>query len=225
MAKVITTHNHLHWPTLAKLAGGNPKEMIWDSTTGELEIPDATQQNLDIVEANFVAGTPMPDVWPTSPDLSAVAAITTLYWKNDNGNIVEMDQTEKAIADTLELSVFKQGLIDIVNAEAEKRIHEGLGFEWPSTSGQRFSLSANSQSKWIGLAVAKDYITYPLRVPTKGDDAFYDIQDSTEVMNMYLTATGTVKAHLDAATTAKESIRNATTNAEAQTAFNAYMGV
>lgn len=223
MAKTIVTHSQEYWPSIARLAGGNPYEIVWDETKNELEVSDVDQENLDIVMANFDPATPIPESWPQNPDLSALSSVSTLYWKNDNGRIIEMDQAEKDTSDFDVMYAEKERLILAVDAKISERIHSGAGFEWPPSSGQFFSLSTNAQIKWVGLMVAKDFITYPLTVPTKDDNIFYTIQDATEAQNMYLTATNTVKTYIADGTSVKRIVREAATISEAQAAADTYL--
>lgn len=165
-----------------------------------------------------------PAEWLINPDLSAVAGVPVKYWKIDaNDNVVEMTQAEKDAVDSSLLPSVQQELIKQIDAEAENRIHNGQGFEWPPTSGQYFSLSANAQTKWVGLMVSKDFLTYPLVVPTSDDNVFYSVADATEAQNMYLTASDTIKTLLGEATTAKQNVKAATTIADAQAAADAYL--
>lgn len=163
-----------------------------------------------------------PAEWLINPDLTAVFGLPHKYWKLDGDSVVGMTLEERDALSLSELDTLKQTLVDQIDIEVEKRIHGGEGFEWPPSSGQYFSLSANAQNKWIGLMVAKDFISFPLVVPTRHDDVFHAIQNATEAQNMYLTAANTVKTYLALATTAKENIREASTEAEALAAADAY---
>lgn len=163
-----------------------------------------------------------PSDWLINPDLSAVAGLPHKYWKLDGDSVVGMTLEERDALSLSELDAFKQKWVDQIDVEVEKRIHDGEGFEWPPDSSQYFSLSQNAQIKWIGLMVAKDFISFPLTVPTRHDDVFHAIQDATEAQNMYLTATNVVKTYLASATTAKQNVRLATTEAEALNAADTY---
>ena len=109
-----------------------------------------------------------------------------------------------------------------IDREIERRIR--AGFEYPGASNRRFSLSVNAQLKWAGLVVSKDMIPYPLRVPTIDDSDYHDIQDATEVANMWQYAVGTVKQHISDGTNAKENIKMATTHSEINTIKDQYFG-
>ena len=223
MAKATITFPNQYWRRIATLAGGDPPPLMYDADLNELEVPDVKQANLDIDLANFDVETEMPSSWPTNPDLSAVAAVSTLYWKNDVGNIVGMVQAEKDTSDNTHLDTVKKQLVNEIDVACEIRIHSGTGFEWPPASGKFFSLSANAQVKWVGLAVSKDFITFPIVVPTKNDDVFHSILDATEALSMYLTASNTIQNFIAKSTIAKQAIRTATTVVEAHTAADAYL--
>lgn len=120
------------------------------------------------------------------------------------------------VYDTETLDIAKERYKSVVDLCSEARIKDN-GFEWPPTSGQRFSLSLNAQIKWLGLDSAREDMTYPYRVPTKDNDIFHSIQDAAEAHNMYLTAVGTIDALLSAGTLKKEEITAALTKAAART--------
>lgn len=53
MAKAVTTRPSTCWRTIAKLAGGDPYQIIWHAGTSELEVPDVDQVTLDTTLANY----------------------------------------------------------------------------------------------------------------------------------------------------------------------------
>lgn len=162
--------------------------------------------------------------WIINPDLSAVAGVAVKYWKVAGDVVAEMDQSEKDVVDAAELAEVKKAARAYIDDECERRIHDGPGFEYPPTSGQFFSLSANAQIKWVGLAVGADYQSYPLTVMTVDDSVSYDIQDANEARTMYALAAGAVKDYLALATIAKVTVNAATTEADVAAAVNDYLG-
>lgn len=89
----------------------------------------------------------------------------------------------------------------------------GNGFVYNS---KNFSLSLSAQAKMIGTHEVKDSpaLTYPIRWNTRKDDDAENIPDAATLDAFYLTALGTVRAHLDSGTALKDSVRAATTVAE-----------
>jgi hypothetical protein len=65
-----------------------------------------------------------------------------------------------------------------VDAETERRI--SLGFEYPASSGNLFSMSTNAQINWLGLEAKASLLTYPYTIRTKDDLDSYDIVDETD---------------------------------------------
>jgi len=128
-----------------------------------------------------------------------------------------------------DLDQHKTTLMHTVDTTAETRIHRGPGFEFPPDSGLFFSLSANAQTKWNGLVNADllgmlDYDNDPPAVRTTDDQTEVMITDSATLRGMWGSAMMTIRHHLDACRLAKGAIYDATTKADADTAFDAYMG-
>ena len=85
-----------------------------------------------------------------------------------------------------------------------------VGFTFGS---KQFSMSASAQAKIMGTHQIKDNpaLVYPLSWNTIDDADSYDIVDSTDLTSFYLTALGTIRAHVDSGSVLKTSVRNATT--------------
>lgn len=83
-----------------------------------------------------------------------------------------------------------------------------LGFSY---AGKVFSLSVPAQVKLSGLNQARleMSLTYPIRWNTIDDLDAYDLQNAVDVNAFYMTALGTVRAHLDSGTALKDAIRAA----------------
>jgi hypothetical protein len=108
--------------------------------------------------------------------------------------------------DLTNLEELKQWRYDLIDARTSELIKEGFGY-----AGKQFSLSQNAQLNILGLDNAKDdpAIEYPIKYNTIDDLDTYDVVDAADVHNMYITALGTKKAHLDSGTVLKQQIRDA----------------
>ena len=113
--------------------------------------------------------------------------------------------------DFTNLTELKQWRYEMIDAKTAELIKQGFGYQ-----GKQFSLSQNAQINIIGLDNAKDdpAITYPIKYNTIDDLDSYDVIDSSDVHNMYLSALATKKAYVDSGTTLKQQVRSATTIAE-----------
>jgi len=96
-----------------------------------------------------------------------------------------------------------------IDTRTEELIAMGFTFD-----GKIFSLSSNAQKYWVGLAVGKDILTYPLVVNTLDDSGTFSISDSMVALQMYATAMGAVKDHLASGTVLKDLVRAAATRDE-----------
>jgi hypothetical protein len=105
----------------------------------------------------------------------------------------------------------KKAKIAAIDARTRQLID--AGFEFPPGSGVVFSLSLNSQLTLLGLGTAKDdpAFTYPVDWNSKNDKAKQTIPDAATAGQFFLTALGTVRAHLDAGTALKDAVRAAAT--------------
>jgi hypothetical protein len=115
-----------------------------------------------------------------------------------------METIKKYNTSTLEgLKVFRYDEVDI---KTEQLI--GQGFTYAT---KVFSLSSNAQTNILALDNTKDdpALTYPISYNTIDDLDSYDIADSTDLHNMYLTALTTVRGHQDSGTVLKTQIRDA----------------
>jgi len=87
------------------------------------------------------------------------------------------------------------------------------GFEYTPGSGVMLSLSLEAQNRLTGVLLLKDspMIGYPIRWNAINDEFYHDVTDATDVVNMYGTAAGTLKARVQSGTQIKNEIRNALT--------------
>lgn len=164
----------------------------------------------------------------TNNDVTVVGGICEVVLPSQDLNVRQIKKVKKALNRSMRrvtVEIFPsealvtaieryKGIID----ECSEHLIRDNGFEWPPTSGKRFSLSTNAQIKWLGLDSARSdpAIAYPYNVPTKDNDQFHAIADAAEVHNMYLTAIGTIDAILGAGTAKKAEISAATTKAAAR---------
>lgn len=113
----------------------------------------------------------------------------------------------------------KSRYMEVVDRTTNHMIEAG-GFQY---AGLTFGLSIRAQSKWMGLVLAKDGLTYPFRVPTRDNDASYDIADSTEVTTIFGTIVGTIDGTLAVGNVEKEKIEAAPDKAAARAIAQAFM--
>lgn len=112
-------------------------------------------------------------------------------------------------ADTLEGA--KKLKIAEIDSRTDALIAAGFTY-----AGKVFSTSLASQAKMIGSHQIRDdaNLTYPLRWNTIDDADAYDIANAGDLNGFYLTAVGTLRAHLDSGTALKDQVRAASTIAE-----------
>lgn len=149
--------------------------------------------------------------WVVTDDVSEIQTIPHEYWKVSDDIIVEMNQAEKDIVDADNLSNLKLARYNEIDIKTGELI--SLGFEFPSASGNIFSFSTNAQSNLLGTFTAKDLLPYPFPWNTKDDELTYQIVDSTEMANFFMTALGTKKARQDSGSALKSQIRDAVNKA------------
>lgn len=106
----------------------------------------------------------------------------------------------------LDLAEYKACRFKEIDARTFELI--SLGFTY---QGLVFSLSQNAQINISGMHQSRDdvAVTYPIAYSTLDDLNHYDVVDSADLHNMYLTALGTKKAHVDSGTVLKDSVRDA----------------
>lgn len=157
-----------------------------------------------------------------------------MYAYLDSGsNIVGLSDVERSLAEAQEvnpdiasidpspsqadvdafkwLAVFERNRkARIVEVDARTDQLVAAGFTYAS---KQFSLTLTSQMKMVGAHAAKDdpAMVYPIVWNTLTDDDTYSIADAADLHAFYLTAVGTLRAHLDSGTDLKNSIRAATT--------------
>lgn len=157
-------------------------------------------------------------------DLEAALPGKKFGWKADGDTIEvtcdpDLDASEAAIlAAALDAHAADSGLEEkkhararLVDARTDELIAAGMSY-----GGQMFSLSLQSQMKMTASYVTRNdqEFTYPVVWNNIDDSNTVSLNDATDVRNFYLTALGTVRAHLDSGTALKDQIRAATTQAE-----------
>ena len=147
----------------------------------------------------FVISDQVPTVLPDNPGDSVRAGSVAITHQDVKVN----DGTTKQLT----LDNYKLLRIDEIDIRTGELIFQG--FEYPSASGNIFSFSTNAQSNLLGTYSAKDLLTYPFGWSLKDDSAVYQIADSTEMANFFLTALGTKKAWQDSGTALKQAIKAA----------------
>jgi hypothetical protein len=96
-----------------------------------------------------------------------------------------------------------------VNTRTGELIAQGYSY-----SGLIFPLSSNGQINLTAIFSTRDFIPYPVTFNNIDDTKIYNIVDASDVFNIYMTALGTKKAHLDSGTALKIQIESSTTDAE-----------
>jgi hypothetical protein len=96
-----------------------------------------------------------------------------------------------------------------INTRTGELIAEGYIY-----NGLTFPLSSNGQINLTAIFSTRDFIPYPVTFNNIDDTETYNIVDATDVFNLYMTALGTKKSHLDSGTALKIQIENSTTDAE-----------
>jgi len=151
-----------------------------------------------------------------------IASATPTVCPADSGHILRIGSAVIIAADVHELdgSYTELSLEDLKCLRyraIDNRTGElvGLGFEFPPTSGLRFSLSQNAQINISALHQSKDdpALTYPITYNTIDDLGSYLVPNAATLHNMYLTALATKKTHIDSGTALKNEVRDAV-NAE-----------
>lgn len=102
------------------------------------------------------------------------------------------------------LSELKEFRYDQIDQRTGELISAGYTY-----ATKQFSLSQNAQLNLTGADNARTDLTYPVTWNSIDDTDTYDVTDATDLHNMYLTALGTKKAHLDSGTALKDQIRAA----------------
>ncbi|MGV7234662.1 MAG: hypothetical protein ACQ9ET_00245 [Nitrosomonadaceae bacterium] len=88
-----------------------------------------------------------------------------------------------------------------------------LGFSY---GGKVMSLSQNAQLNLNGANQTRTELTYPVTFHTIDSLDSYDATDATDLHNLYLTALGTKKAHIDSGAILRDSINSAVDEAAVQ---------
>jgi hypothetical protein len=151
--------------------------------------------------------------WLINPNLSNVTETDPKFWKIEPDDTVSvMDAAGQTQVEEERLTAARSERLRDVDARTATLIESG--FEFPPTTGKRFSLSVDSRTVILGLIIAKDMIPYPLRYNTTDQLDYFDLQGPDDVLAFYGTALGTFKAVEDAATTIKNALRSAQTKTE-----------
>jgi len=154
-----------------------------------LRTPEAGETAHTLTEAN-------------KTDRQVIREATPKYTTVSDGHFVAIDN----------LSVLKQERYVEIDARTKELI--AVGFEFPPSSGQFFSMSKEAQIRIHGCDYARDLLTYPLKWQTLDDSGQLSITDAAAMHNFFLTALGTLRSVIDSGTDLKEQIADATTKAQ-----------
>jgi hypothetical protein len=127
-------------------------------------------------------------------------------------------------SDELPASAKPHTLFEAIPAELKKKRYKDIdnktreliaaGFEYPSSSGQFFSLSSEAQIKWIGMFVAKDILSYPVVVRTADEQTDVSLTDAADMTAFYTEMVTTVRSHIDSGRALKGTLRDASAPTE-----------
>ena len=98
MAKVVVT-NSQDWMKVASLAGGDPKQIMFDPVASELEVPVVTQTALDDALTDYVANQATYD--------AATAAATVAKNRTTAASRADVDIATRELVDVLLFEVNK----------------------------------------------------------------------------------------------------------------------
>jgi hypothetical protein len=143
-----------------------------------------------------VEGDQLTIVCIDEPDAAGIAAIDAVIAAHDA------------------LPGYKRRRCLVIDARTQELIAQG--FEFPPSSGNRFSLSLAGQSKINGANQAREdpAFVYPVEWNMVDDSGTISITDAAMLHNFFLSALVTYRAVLDAGTALKNQIRVATSVAE-----------
>ncbi len=128
-----------------------------------------------------------------------------------------------AIVTTWGLDDAKRRLYELIDAKASDNIINGVGFEYPVSSGQWLSLTTSGQIKWQGFYLNRTNLTYPLLVRTKDDGTQVSLADAAAVVSAMDAMVTEIESLLTPAQDAKHNVEAAGTIAAAQTAADTYL--
>jgi len=142
---------------------------------------------------------------PTQCPINGGHAVKSVSIIEENISVNDGTLTDLTLDDYKRLRYFE---IDIRTGEL---ISQGFTYQ-----GKMFSLSANAQTNILALDNTRDdsALSYPITYNTIDDLDSYNVVDSTDLHNMYLTALVTKKGHVDSGTTLKNNIRIAINESE-----------
>jgi hypothetical protein len=134
--------------------------------------------------------------------------INSGYWKVVGDVITNMSQAEKDQLDADNLAAAKTAKCVIIDKRTDQLI--ALGFTY---AGKIFSLSANGQARLMGTNQIRNAsnLVYPIKWNTLDDTDVLLLNNAIDVLNFYLTAASTYRAHVDSGTALKDQVRAATT--------------
>lgn len=112
----------------------------------------------------------------TNPDLSAVEAVPSKYWKVASGSVVEMSTEEKAVVDAAELDAAKSAKIAAIDARTPVLLAQGVLVNGESIS---CSLAAqhNLNALTVGLLIGRTQFPRGISTTSGGE---YIVEDQEE---------------------------------------------
>lgn len=157
--------------------------------------------------------------WDSQGTVSIIAAGSISNYNTWSNQVFR--ETDTGAADPQEhydngLAVLKAKLYDLVDVKTRTLI--AAGFEYPATSGQMFSTSANAQMNWMGLYTNRANWTYPKDVKTV-DEIKVSLAAQADVESFFDAGITFLDDILVGGVDVKQNIKNA---ADAAAAISAY---
>ena len=122
-----------------------------------------------------------------------------------------------------ELEDTKQVLFVAIDAKVRDKMATEKHFEWPASSGNYHSLSANAQLKWLGMYNTRTSLTYPFKIRTRDDKTQVSLADAAAVASAYDAGAAEVVTLLTAAEDVKNDVEAAADVAAANAAAASYL--
>ena len=107
-----------------------------------------------------------------------------------------------------DLPPYREKIRALMDLETGRRIAEG--FEYPTASGQIFSLSVQAQQNWSYLSTHTDFLTYPYTARTLDDKTSYQIPDAATMLAITTAAATKIAVEVGTARSMKDAIDVAT---------------
>ena len=104
-----------------------------------------------------------------------------------------------------------------LHTKVDQRTREliAMGFEYPESSGQFFSLSIEAQSTWSNGYNARSFLSYPVMVTTMDEQIDVTLADAAEITAFYTAMVTTARGYIDSGRALKNAVRDADADQDA----------